>query len=328
MTHSVGTPVIMQRHDCPWELLSAFHDVLSLFFFFFFFAHCTRMTLGIVLALASSAAVRRSPASAYGVARGAAAPRALASMGDYDFTLLFDCDGVLAETERDVHRPCFNEAFKLKGLPTEWGVEEYGALLHIGGGKERMKAHWDAVGWPGAYATADEPARSALCKELHEQKTRLFMARIESGALPYRPAILRTIDDALTHGLEVGVCSTSNEKAVEAIVKMMGEKRASRIKIFAGDVVASKKPAPDIYLLAANHFKAKPTRCLVVEDTNIGLRAAKAAKMCCVITKSVYSAAEDFTHADAVWNDLSFVDLDVMQELVDANDAKHLFGVA
>lgn len=279
------------------------------------------------IALASFAAVRTA-SSAYGLARAPTAPRAMASMGDYDFTLLFDCDGVLAETERDVHRPCFNEAFKLKGLPTEWDVEQYGKLLHIGGGKERMKAHWDAVGWPGVYATADEATRLGLCKELHETKTALFMKRIEAGGLPYRPAILRTIDDALTHGLEVGVCSTSNEKAVEAIVKMMGEKRASQIKIFAGDVVAKKKPAPDIYLLAANHFKAKPTRCLVVEDTNIGLRAAKSAKMVCMITKSIYTADEDFTQADAVYNDLSFVDLDVMQELVDANDAKHLFGVA
>ena len=47
--------------------------------------------------------------------------------------LLFDCDGVIAETERDVHRVSFNEAFKAKGLSNTWGVEEYGELLRIGG---------------------------------------------------------------------------------------------------------------------------------------------------------------------------------------------------
>ena len=40
--------------------------------------------------------------------------------------LLFDCDGVIAETERDVHRVSFNEAFKTKGLTNSWGVEKYG----------------------------------------------------------------------------------------------------------------------------------------------------------------------------------------------------------
>ena len=52
--------------------------------------------------------------------------------------LLFDCDGVLADTERDGHRVTFNAAFKQKGLNHEWSVEQYGELLKIGGGKERM----------------------------------------------------------------------------------------------------------------------------------------------------------------------------------------------
>ncbi len=57
---------------------------------------------------------------------------------DHIDALLFDCDGVIAETERDVHRISFNQAFKHKGLTNEWDVELYGELLKIGGGKERM----------------------------------------------------------------------------------------------------------------------------------------------------------------------------------------------
>ena len=52
--------------------------------------------------------------------------------------ILFDCDGVIAETERDVHRISFNQAFAHKGLKNEWDVDLYGKLLKIGGGKERM----------------------------------------------------------------------------------------------------------------------------------------------------------------------------------------------
>ena len=52
--------------------------------------------------------------------------------------LIFDCDGVLADTERDGHRPSFNQTFAEFSVPVSWSVEEYGEKLKIGGGKERM----------------------------------------------------------------------------------------------------------------------------------------------------------------------------------------------
>lgn len=51
---------------------------------------------------------------------------------------MFDCDGVLVDTEKDGHRVTFNQAFAEKGLDAVWGVAEYGELVKIGGGKERM----------------------------------------------------------------------------------------------------------------------------------------------------------------------------------------------
>ncbi len=42
-----------------------------------------------------------------------------------------------------------------------------------------------------------------------------------------------------------------------------------------------KKPAPDIYLLAAKELRVRPERCVVVEDSRIGLGAARAAGMTC-----------------------------------------------
>lgn len=55
------------------------------------------------------------------------------------------------------------------------------------------------------------------------------------------------------------VCSTSNEKAVTNLVKtLMGQERLERIKIFAGDVVARKKPNPDIYDLAKVGYSRPP----------------------------------------------------------------------
>ena len=64
--------------------------------------------------------------------------------------ILWDMDGVLADTERDGHRPAFNQAFEENKLDCVWDVERYGKLLEVGGGKERMTAHWNEVGWPEA----------------------------------------------------------------------------------------------------------------------------------------------------------------------------------
>ena len=118
--------------------------------------------------------------------------------------LLFDCDGVIAETERDVHRISFNEAFKTKGLGDEWSVEKYGELLRVGGGKERMTAYFDEVGWP---STVPETERKAFVQELHLLKTDNFNKVVESGKCQLRPG--GTYARALSYSeCEVILCPT------------------------------------------------------------------------------------------------------------------------
>ncbi|KAK0586496.1 hypothetical protein LWI29_008009 [Acer saccharum] len=209
------------------------------------------------------------------------------------FALLFDCDGVLVDTEKDGHRISFNDTFTEKELGVTWDVDLYGELLKIGGGKE---------GWPEK-APKSEAERKEFIASLHKRKTELFMALIEKKLLPLRPGVAKLIDQALEKGVKVAVCSTSNEKAVSAIVSfLLGPERADKIKIFAGDVVPRKKPDPAIYILAANTLDVDPSSCVVVEDSAIGLAAAKAAGMKCIVTKSGYTAEEDFLNADAVFD--------------------------
>ena len=214
--------------------------------------------------------------------------------------LIFDCDGVLVDTERDGHRVAFNDTFRQLGWPAQWSAERYGELLTTAGGKERTRRHFDETGWPFA-----EAERDAKIAESHKVKTELFMKLIDSGKLPLRPGIKRIVDEAIAAGLKIAVCSTSNERAVQTVVDvMLGAERSKHITVFAGDVVAKKKPAPDIYLLAAKQLNLDPAKCVVIEDSNNGLRAAKAAGMKCVVTISSYTADEDFTLADKVVNDL------------------------
>ncbi|CAM0910555.1 unnamed protein product [Alopecurus aequalis] len=202
--------------------------------------------------------------------------------------------------QRDIRRdyPLFTQ----RELGVSWDVELYGELLKIGGGKERMTAYFNKTEWPAKARTTDEE-RTEFVASLHKRKTELFMALIEKKLLPLRPGVQRLIDEALGKGVKVAVCSTSNEKAVSAIVScLLGPDRAEKITIFAGDVVPRKKPDPAIYLLAATTLEVDPSSCVVVEDSNIGLSAAKAAGMKCIVTKSGYTSDEDFVIADAVFD--------------------------
>lgn len=214
--------------------------------------------------------------------------------------LLFDCDGVLVDTERDGHRVAFNQAFSAKGVDVLWDVPLYGELLKIAGGKERMHYFFDQRGWPGGVMD-----KTALIKELHRLKTDFFTGIVESGGLPLRSGVKRLVDEAIAAGVQLAVCSTSNQRAVTAIVQtLLGPARRAKFAIFAGDIVPRKKPAPDIYNLARERLALKATECMVVEDSRNGLLAAKEAGMHCLITKSSYTQQENFDEAVLVVDEL------------------------
>ena len=180
----------------------------------------------------------------------------------------------------------------------------YGKLLETGGGKERMTAFFDTIPDQAPWATTPDPdARKALVADLHKLKTAIFSEAIEAGALPLRPGVARLIDEARAAGVPVAVCSTSNEAAVSTIVRvLLGPGVAKDMRVFAGDCVPRKKPDPGVYLLAARELNVEPARCVVIEDSEIGLAAARAAGMRCVVTRSAYTQDEAFDGADAVFD--------------------------
>ena len=216
--------------------------------------------------------------------------------------LIFDCDGVLVDTEKDGHRVAFNRTFAKMGYNMEWSVGLYGELLKISGGKERMKHYFDQESWPEGVTDKD-----SLILDLHKTKTDTFMQIIESGELALRPGVARLVDEAIAdRNILLAICSTSNERSVNLIAeRLLGPERKARFNaILAGDVVSKKKPDPEIYNLAVERLSVKPDECVVIEDTRNGLLAAKAAGMRCVITTNGYTEKEDFSEADLVVSEL------------------------
>lgn len=208
--------------------------------------------------------------------------------------LIFDCDGVLVDTEKDGHRVAFNQAFAERGLDIVWDVPLYGRLLQVAGGKERIRHHFETVGWP---ASAEDD-HGAFVAELHARKTAIFKEIIASGELPLRSGITRIVDDAAAAGVRLGVCTTSNAASVEGVLDLMGAERKAKFEfVLAGDVVARKKPDPEIYALAKERLGLGGADCLVIEDSRNGLLAARGAGMPCLITTSTYTRDEDFSGA-------------------------------
>ncbi|MDY7085134.1 MAG: HAD-IA family hydrolase [Actinomycetota bacterium] len=213
--------------------------------------------------------------------------------------LIFDCDGVLADTERHGHLPAFNATFERFGLPARWTEQEYGEKLKIGGGKERMASLFADPVFAAAVGDAD---RTELLLAWHKAKTAAFKQLVADGRVPPRPGISRIVHAALDAGWTVAVASTSAEESVRAVLETaVGP---TTIPVFAGDVVPAKKPDPAIYALTVERLGLDRADTLVVEDSRNGLLAATGAGLRCLVTVNDYTRDENFDEAVLVVSDL------------------------
>ena len=236
------------------------------------------------------------------------ANRALNSVAtsDFDYALIFDCDGVIIETE-ELHRLAYNAAFKaadltIDGKPVDWSVEYYDVLQNtVGGGNGKMFFHFRNT--TGAFpmsgdkrAPTTPEEEQALVDALQAHKTELYKDLIVEKAVP-RPGVIELMDEALADPkIAVGVCSASTKEAVTKVLDVaLGPERRDKLNVcILGDDVSKLKPDPMIYNTAANRLNIDHSKCVVIEDSMIGLRAAKGAGMKCLITYTSSTEGEDF----------------------------------
>lgn len=200
--------------------------------------------------------------------------------------ILWDVDGTLAETERDGHRVAFNHSFERAGLPWRWSVAQYGELLSITGGRERllhfMKQHSD-----GPPLAAE---REALARQLHLDKNRIYAELLAEVGIPLRPGVIELIREARDRGLRQGLVTTTSRSNVDALLRLhLGADWADGFEVrICGEDVRSMKPDPEAYLLALERLGLGPLEAVAIEDSPGGVGSAREAGVPVVVTPSEY----------------------------------------
>jgi|JYMV01.1.fsa_nt_gi beta-phosphoglucomutase-like phosphatase (HAD superfamily) len=219
--------------------------------------------------------------------------------------LIFDVDGTLADTERDGHRVAFNQSFAEAGLDWNWSVDQYGELLAITGGKERMR-HYIQQHDPDFESPRPDQDLTAFIGGLHAAKTRFYTQLLAAGQIPLRRGVRRLIDAARADNLRLAIATTTTPANVEALlVHSLAPESMDWFEVIgAGDVVANKKPGSDIYDLVLQELGLEASACLAFEDSRNGILSSLGANLKTIITTNHYTESHNFEGAALVADQL------------------------
>lgn len=185
--------------------------------------------------------------------------------------VLFDMDGVLIDA-KDWHYEALNRALDLFGMP----ISRFDHLTTFDGLPTRKKLEMLSL-------------ERGLPRELHEfvneMKQRYTIELVQTRCKP-RFAHERLLSSLRDDGYRLAVCSNSVRATVDAMMERAGLSGYLELSLSNEDV-ACGKPDPQMYLKAIAHFGLQPAECLVIEDNDNGVRAARAAGAHLLVVGSV-----------------------------------------
>ena len=210
-------------------------------------------------------------------------------------TVIFDLDGLLADTEK-LHWRAYQEALRAHGATlTEADYVE----------------HWVRTGkgigdWVAQHGLNLDPLA------LRSHKARRYLELLTTDLRPMDGALklLETLRGKKT----LALASSSYRDAVEGVVRGLDIGHYFQV-IVTGLDVERVKPAPDIFLAAAQQAGAIPSQCVVFEDAEKGVLAALEARMSCIAVPTEQTRHHDFSQATRVCSSLSEVTLELIDSL-------------
>jgi len=206
---------------------------------------------------------------------------------------IFDMDGVLVDSEKFIAKAA-QMMFAERGLKVQ--VEDFepfvgmGENRYIGGVAEKYHHAGDIV-------------------ELKRRTYDIYLEIIK-GKLRPLPGVFEFVQQCRERGWKLAVASSADMRKVKGNLDEIGLGFDRFDAVISGEDVEHKKPAPDIFLLAAGQIGVKPSQCLVIEDAPSGVKAAKAAGAMCLGITSSFSK-EELAGADWFAGSLD-VNLDIL----------------
>jgi len=178
--------------------------------------------------------------------------------------IIFDLDGVIADSARTEFE-AYRRAFQKHHITLT-----YNEFLRSRGGTG-LELIEDIL----------KSKKAALdAKDIYKTKQEIYKKLIPTIA-PFTETV------ALINRLKnykLAIASSSSSKNIEMILRKFGVKNKFKV-IVGGEDVKRGKPDSEIFLLAAKKLKVKPENCLVIEDSKVGLEAAKKAGIECIVLK-------------------------------------------
>lgn len=210
-------------------------------------------------------------------------------------TVIFDLDGLLADTEQ-LHCRAYRMALLEHNV--QLAEADYGD-------------HWVRRGkgiddWVARQGLDLDPVALRARKAAHYQTLLRFSLRPMAGAT----ALLARLKGTL----RMGLASSSYRDAVDGVIHGLGIADYFET-VVSGSEVARVKPAPEIFLKAADRLGVVPAECVVIEDAEKGVLAAQAAGMCCVAIPNGYTRDHDFSQATLVCVSLHEVTVELLRNL-------------
>ncbi len=201
--------------------------------------------------------------------------------------IIFDMDGVLVDSEAFICKAACM-MFAERGLTVQ--PEDF--LPFVGTGENRY------IG-----GVAEKYNFPVNIDEVKKRTYDIYLDIIK-GALQPLPGVHDFVDRSKAAGLKVAVASSADHRKVIGNLTEINLPANTFDAVVVGEDVEHKKPAPDIFLLAAEKLGVPPTNCLVVEDAVTGVAAAKAAGAQCLALTTSFTK-DELTGADAWAPDLA-----------------------
>jgi len=116
------------------------------------------------------------------------------------------------------------------------------------------------------------------------------------------PGVVKLLDNLKSRNIPLALASSSFPEAIEIVLDKTGL-RGYFDAVVNSRMVGKSKPAPDIFLLAAQKLNSAPEKCIVIEDSTNGITAAKSAGMFCIAYNGPGSEHQDQSNADIIIKD-------------------------